>query len=90
MLHSTMARIDRIKEEVGLIKFFVGACVTAIFASAGWIFANYESSKLIESSELARILVALANILVFFVCLLVLMKNISKKLDELERSKKDD
>lgn len=80
MLHSPMARIDRIKEEIGLIKFFVGACVTAIFASAGWIFANY------GSSEFVRLLVALANIFVFFVCLLVLMKNISRKLDELERN----
>ncbi|MDE7217297.1 MAG: hypothetical protein K2N20_04305 [Helicobacter sp.] len=89
MLHSLMARIDRIKEEIGLIKFFVGACVTAIFASAGWIFANY-SAELVDSAEFARLLVALANIFVFFVCLLVLMKNISKKLNELERSKKDD
>ncbi|MDE7173164.1 MAG: hypothetical protein K2N70_02330 [Helicobacter sp.] len=70
MLHSLMARIDRIKEEIGLIKFFVGTCVTAIFASAGWIFANYDSSKLIESSEFARLLVALANIFCVF-CLLV-------------------
>ncbi|MDE7318082.1 MAG: hypothetical protein K2N12_10215 [Helicobacter sp.] len=84
MLHSTMARIDRIKEEIGLIKFFIGACVTSIFASAGWIFANY------ENAEFVRLWVALANIFVFFICLLVLMKNISKKLDELERSKKDD
>lgn len=84
MLHSTMARIDKIKEEIGHIKFFIGACVTSIFASAGWIFANY------ENAEFVRLLLAFANIAGSFVAFLLLMKNISKKLDGLERSKKDD
>ena len=80
MLHSTMARIDRIKEEVGLIKFFVGACVTAIFASAGWIFANY------DSAEFVRLVLAFINMVGASIAFLLLMKNIYQKLDELVRN----
>lgn len=47
-------------------------------------FANY------ENAEFVRLLLAFANIAGSFVAFLLLMKNISKKLDELERSKKDD
>lgn len=65
MLHSPMARIDRIKEEIGLITFFVGACVTAIFA-------NY------DSTEFVRLVLAFINMMGSFIAFLLLMKTSPK------------
>lgn len=61
-----------------------------VHASRRFLRAQAGFLQMYENAELVRLWVALANIFVFFICLLVLIKNISKKLDELERSKKDD
>ena len=40
-----MARIDELKEELGILKFWLGIAVATLLALAGWIATNYQNTE---------------------------------------------
>lgn len=40
-----MARIDELKEELGILKFWLGIAVATLLALAGWLATNYQKTE---------------------------------------------
>ena len=73
-----MSKKDKIKEKIGILKFWLGIIVATLLAIAGWVVTNYAKAGfwLITMSFVATI------ILVFLA--VVLSQKINNKIDKLE------
>lgn len=40
-----MAKIDELKEELGILKFWLGIAVATLLALAGWVATNYQKTE---------------------------------------------
>jgi hypothetical protein len=68
-----MAKLDEIKEQIGLNKFIMGLISVIIFSITGFVVANYMTMK---SSLLIVIFIAI--IILIYIFMIVFSKTISK------------
>ena len=72
-----MAKIDELKEELGILKFWLGIAVATLLALAGWVATNY------QKTEWFIILGAVVCILISVIAIHILNKAIRKKIKDI-------
>lgn len=73
-----MGKIDKIKEKINLLKFWLGIFVATFLAIIGWGVTNYAKT---ESWLLA---LSILSIILLSVLILIVSKRINKKINDLE------
>lgn len=74
-----MARIDKLKEQLGVLKVWLGIVVASMFGIIGWIVINFGEVSLL------KIVLAIFAIIPLFIALMVINDNINEKLDQIEK-----
>ncbi|WP_270985534.1 hypothetical protein [Campylobacter helveticus] len=75
-----MAKIDKLKEKMGILKFWLGIVVATFLALIGWSVTNYKSADII-------ILIASVVCMVLaLVAIYILNRKMNVLLDEIERN----
>lgn len=77
-----MPKLDGLKEEIGIIKFWLGIVVAVFIAIAGWIVNSY---KVVDVRLLAC---AFTSLLFLFIAIVVLNRAMMKKAKEIKDCKK--
>ncbi|MCR2065224.1 hypothetical protein [Campylobacter helveticus] len=73
-----MSKLDREKEKIGILKFWLGIVVATFLAVAGYCITNYAKMDL-------YLLIASGFLLLFLIIsALIVSKKIDKKIDRLE------
>lgn len=72
-----MAKIDALKEELGILKFWLGIAVATLLALAGWVATNY------QKTEWFIILGAVVCMLISVIAIYILNKAIRKKIKDI-------
>lgn len=75
-----MAKLDGLKEELGILKFWLGIVVATLLALTGWTITNYQKIELLIIAG-AIICIITALFLVY-----VLNKKIKTKIKEIEKA----
>lgn len=75
-----MAKIDSLKEELGILKFWLGIVVATLLALTGWTITNH------QKAEWLIIIGAIVCIFVAIVLLYVINKKIKTKIKEIEKA----
>lgn len=73
-----MSKIDKVKEKIAILKFWLGIAVATFLAIIGWSITNYSRIEI-----LLLILSFLATI-VLGIAIILLSRMINKKINELE------
>lgn len=72
-----MAKIDKLKEQLGILKFWLGIFVATFLAIIGWSITNYQKAPL-------WILIGAGVLTLFLICAICFISNkINKKLSEI-------
>lgn len=74
-----MSRAEKIKEQIGFIKFWLGIFVATILAIIGWIFVNF------ETAPYWQLILASISVIPIVVALFLAIRKFNKKLDEIEK-----
>lgn len=74
-----MAKIDELKEELGILKFWLGVVVMTFLALVGWFATNY------QKAELIIFVGALACMFLALVIIYILDRKIKAKIKEIGR-----
>lgn len=69
---------DKVKEKITYFRFWLGVAVATILAIIGWVLTN--SAKV----ELWLLFLSFIAIVILLVMIIAVMRNIDKKIDELE------
>lgn len=75
-----MAKIDSLKEELGILKFWLGIIVATLLALTGWTITNY------QKTEWFIIIGAIICIITAFFLVCILNKKIKAKIKEIEKA----
>lgn len=75
-----MAKIDELKEELGILKFWLGIAVATLLTLAGFLATNY------QTKEWFIILAAIICIFVSVILIFVVNKKIKAKIKEIGRA----
>lgn len=73
-----MGKKDKVKEKITYFRFWLGIAVATILAIIGWVLTN--SAKV----EFWLLFLSFIAIVVLLVMIIAVMRNIDKKIDELE------
>ena len=73
-----MSKKDKVKEKITYFRFWLGVAVATILAIIGWVLTN--SAKV----ELWLLFLSFIAIIILLVMIIAVMRNIDKKIDELE------
>ena len=73
-----MSKIDKVKEKIGLAKFWLGVVVASLLAVVGWGITNY------AKAELWLLILSLFCVASLGLLGYLLSKYINKKINELE------
>lgn len=76
-----MAKIDGLKEELGILKFWLGIVVAVTIGILGWVFTNLK-----DTDNIMLILAVIAIITLLFI-LYFINKSINKKIKEISKTK---
>lgn len=74
----SMAKIDEVKEQIGLLKFWLGIAVAVLLAIGGWIANHY------TKAEWFIILAAVVVVLLCVVLGVIISTKINHKIKELK------
>lgn len=74
-----MSRAEKIKEQIGFIKFWLGIFVATILAIIGWISVNF------ETAPYWQLILASISVIPIVVALFLAIRKFNKKLDEIEK-----
>ncbi len=72
-----MAKIDKLKEELGILKFWLGVLVATFLALVGWFATNY------QRAEILLFIGALVCILFTLIGIYIVNKKIKLKIKEI-------
>ena len=75
---SKMSKKDKVKEKITYLRFWLGVAVATILAVIGWGLTN--SARV----ELWLLVLSFITIVVLLAMIIAIMRNIDKKIDELE------
>ncbi|WP_169784148.1 hypothetical protein [Campylobacter curvus] len=74
-----MPKLDKLKEQLGVLKFWLGTIVAIIVGIIGYIFANFQGLNSMQ------IVVALLSLIPLCIIVVVINIAINNKLDEIEK-----
>ncbi|PAF52006.1 hypothetical protein [Helicobacter sp. 13S00477-4] len=74
-----MPKLDKLKEQVSLLKFWLGLIVVALFSDIGWIFIN------LFKATYWQLIIAFTITLPIILGIIVLSMKINKKLNQIEK-----
>lgn len=77
-----MAKIDKVKEEISLLKFGLGIVIALLISILSWIFTTNHNFSFYN---LKLIGVSIAVVIIFLTIALIIYLKILKKLKELEK-----
>lgn len=75
-----MAKIDKIKEQIGWLKIVFGVLVAIDISILGWLTNNYNK----EDISLIKIFIGLILVAIVTISIVITNKKAMKKIDELE------
>lgn len=75
-----VAKIDKLKEKLGILKFWLGIVVATLLALVGWLATNY------QKADILLIILAVICMISSIVGIVFLQKRISTLLDEIEKA----
>ncbi len=75
-----MPRLDKEKEQLGVLKFWLGLVAVALFGIVGWLVAHYKNIN----DDLEMFMASSATALVLALVLVLGNKNIKRVLKEIE------
>ncbi|UEB49291.1 hypothetical protein [Campylobacter curvus] len=74
-----MPKLDKLKEQLGVLKFWLGTIVAIIVGIIGYTFANFQGLNSMQ------IVVALLSLIPLCIIVVVINIAINNKLDEIEK-----
>nr|CDL66958.1 unnamed protein product [uncultured bacterium] len=75
-----MAKIDELKEELGILKFWLGIVVATLLALMSWIATSY------KEADLFLLVSAIVCVFVSIVLLIIVNKKIKAKIKEIGKA----
>jgi len=73
-----VSRLDRLKEEVGYLKLLQGIAVVTFASLVGWLVSGSSSAAALT------VVSAIAGVLLVGIAILLLHRNLRRRLDEIE------
>lgn len=74
-----MAKIDKLKEQLGILKFWMGIVVACIIGTIAWVFTNF------KNIEILQIVISIITIFPMIIIYFIINEKINEKLDEIEK-----
>ncbi len=72
-----MSKVDKIKEKISLLKFWLGICVLLIISDSTWLINNFGKYNFL-------FILGIIFLLILFTALVKLSQKINKYINELE------